>query len=83
MQQSEALLFPETQEQRLHNVPANLFRGRASSIDGDSFDDVEEEGSTDEGELDEFLRWPPEMLIAHAKSKHKSGGRIKRYPETT
>jgi hypothetical protein len=60
-----------------------LFGGCAPSIDGDNSDEVKEEGSTDEGELDELLRWPPEMRIAPTMSRRRSSRKDKRYAETT
>jgi hypothetical protein len=38
--------------------------GRESSIECNTFEDVDEEDSSEEGELDDLLRWPPEMLLA-------------------
>jgi hypothetical protein len=51
---------------------------RESFIERDSSDDKEEEGSTDEGDLDELLKWPPEMLLVPSMSRHRSGRSDKR-----
>jgi hypothetical protein len=56
--QSEVVL------QRVEKLSADFFSGRQSSIEGDSSEDIEDDSSTEGGELEEHLRWPPELLIA-------------------
>ena len=62
---SDPLVFSESQLQTTqHSLHAYSVSGRHSSIDGDSSEDLQEESSIDGEELDELLRWPPEMRIA-------------------
>jgi hypothetical protein len=71
MLHSEPLVFSESLLQITQNLPAYYFSGRDSSIDGDSSEDLEDEGSTDGEELDDLLRWPPEMCIAPEKPRRR------------
>ena len=60
-----------SQLQTTQSLPTYYFSGRDSAIDGDTSEDLKDEASTDREELDDFLRWPPEMCIALEKPRRK------------
>jgi hypothetical protein len=41
----------------MHNIPANYFGRHQSSIEDNTSEDVEEEGSTKGRELEDLVRW--------------------------
>jgi hypothetical protein len=58
------------------NAPTDFFTGRQSSFEADTSEDIEEDWSTEGGELVEHLGWPPELLIApktHKRSTRHNG----------
>jgi hypothetical protein len=67
-----SLLHSESVQVRGDNVLRNNFLFECeSSVEGDTFEDIDNEGSLEGGDLDDLLKWPLEMLIAPTMRRRK------------